>query len=289
MTRLRSKNGNVHLVWCNASVIKWIYAYLITICVCFCNQALSQNRTDNDGTQKLIYPDLVNKFYDLDQQQIFWFTSPASSSGIRSYFIEMVDSSVNSGLNRDKYHLSEIRNNTPPKDSAELMKLDRIFTDAIIAYCKDLYQGADINKWIMNDEISPKYAIADDDYLLDKVIHATSVSGLKGMLESIEPKEKEYLLLKNELKRQLIANNGHHIDQLDVSLNLYRWIHHFHFDKFIVVNIPSTTLWYYEGDDIKLQMKVVVGKPTTRSPRFFHLVLPGCFISLLERAGGYCH
>jgi murein L,D-transpeptidase YcbB/YkuD len=39
-------------------------------------------------------------------------------------------------------------------------------------------------------------------------------------------------------------------------------------DKFIVINIPSATLLYYEYDTLKLKMKVVLGKPSTRTPRF---------------------
>ncbi|MGH2566409.1 MAG: L,D-transpeptidase family protein, partial [Ginsengibacter sp.] len=42
----------------------------------------------------------------------------------------------------------------------------------------------------------------------------------------------------------------------------------FKFEKWIVVNIASATLRYYESDSIKLRMKVVVGKPSTRTPRF---------------------
>ena len=56
--------------------------------------------------------------------------------------------------------------------------------------------------------------------------------------------------------------------QLTISLNFYRWIHHFNFQKYIVVNIASATLRYYEYDSMKLRMKVVVGKPSTKTPRF---------------------
>ena len=45
-------------------------------------------------------------------------------------------------------------------------------------------------------------------------------------------------------------------------------MHHFKFEKWIVVNIASATLRYYEYDSIKLRMKVVAGKPSTKTPRF---------------------
>ncbi len=243
---------------------RWVATVIF---VSVCNIVLSQPPIWSSSS-KLLHPVLVNKFYNLNHQQAFWFTSSASSSEIRSYFLQVIDSSKKSGLNREKYHYSEIKNNIIPKDSVELMKLDRIFTDAVIAYSKDLYQGTDIHKWISNDEVSGKYATTDDEYILNNILKVNSVPGLNNTLLCFEPNEIEYSVLKIELKKQLASNNTIVINQLYATINLYRWIHHFHFDKFIVVNIPSATLRYYERDNMKLQMKVVVGKPSTKSPRF---------------------
>ena len=74
--------------------------------------------------------------------------------------------------------------------------------------------------------------------------------------------------MKAELKKQVAVNNRVKTDQLVSCINLYRWIHHFHFEKHIIVNIPAATLMYYEKDSLKLTSKVVVGKITTKSPRF---------------------
>src|ERR1043166_4778042 len=50
-------------------------------------------------------------------------------------------------------------------------------------------------------------------------------------------------------------------------MNYYRWIHHFPFDRYIVVNIPATGLRLYQGGEVALQMKTVVGTNETRTPR----------------------
>ena len=86
-------------------------------------------------------------------------------------------------------------------------------------------------------------------------------------LNSLEPNDKEYLLLKTELQSKSSLTFLQK-QQLTISLNFYRWIHHFNFEKYIVVNIASATLRYYEYDSMKLRMKVVVGKPSTKTPRF---------------------
>ncbi|ANH80829.1 hypothetical protein A8C56_07405 [Niabella ginsenosidivorans] len=45
-------------------------------------------------------------------------------------------------------------------------------------------------------------------------------------------------------------------------------MHHFRFKKFIVVNIAAAELNYYDADSLQLNMRVVAGKSSTRTPRF---------------------
>lgn len=224
------------------------------------------------STEKLIYPLLTAKFYQQNNQQLFWFTADTGSAALRQSLKTVIDSCINIGLDKDKYHYNEIVATSAGKfaleDSAAAMNNDKIFTDAAIALCKDIYQGKNISSWINYDEVSLKYADADNEYLLKSIAAAYSDIVLVQFIISLEPVEKEYTLLKQELKIQLQKKAALPIKQLTTSLNYFRWIHHFKFDQCIVVNIASATLRYYENDSIKLQMKVVVGKPSTKTPRF---------------------
>jgi len=240
---------------------------LSVLCFIF-SSAFARVPVINVNEVKLLNIALVNRFYQLNHDSVFWFTSPASSSYIREQFLQILDSAIYDGLNKDRYHYSYIRKSLPNNDSFVTMEFDRVFTDAVISYCKDMYAGADISQWIRSDEVSHKYLNADNDYLLRNIVDFEPTSGFGKILSSIEPKQKQYSILRDELKRQIYAGNTVKIGQLKASVNLYRWIHHFRFDRFIVVNIPSATLRYTERDSMKLQMKVVVGKPSTRSPRF---------------------
>jgi L,D-transpeptidase YcbB len=57
------------------------------------------------------------------------------------------------------------------------------------------------------------------------------------------------------------------LQQLNLSLNYYRWLGCIiRTQKVIVVNIPSAYLKVYERDKAILEMKMVLGKPTTRTP-----------------------
>ena len=84
----------------------------------------------------------------------------------------------------------------------------------------------------------------------------------------LEPADAAYASLKKELYRQKERNKKDSVASLLLSMNYYRWIHHFKFDRFIVVNLAAARLQYYEDDSLLLQMKTVLGKSSTPTPRF---------------------
>ena len=231
-----------------------------------------QSSIQDDASLNLIHTSLVNKLYQNTGNKLVWFLQGEQSHLLRQVLKNRIDSSINIGLQKNKYHLNELKQNADKtfseEDSVAAMQLDRIFTDAAIAYCKDVYQGTGIDHWITYDELSAKHEGADNIYLLNNLIANRSADTLINFLNSLEPNDKEYLLLKNELQGRYDSLSAFQKQQLITSMNFYRWMHHFNFEKWIVVNIASATLRYYEYDSMKLRMKVVVGKPSTRTPRF---------------------
>jgi murein L,D-transpeptidase YcbB/YkuD len=222
--------------------------------------------------QDLLYPSLINKLYKLSGSKTIWFLQNEQSHQLRLALRNALDSSVKLGLKKNKYHYDEVNQiidkSFEQKDSIAEMQADRLFTDAAISYCKDIYEGADINDWMAYDELSSKQEDKDNNFLLNGLIYVTSSMDLISFFDLLEPDVKEYNLLKNELQAWPDSLSHFQKQQLITSLSFYRWIHHFNFEKYIVVNIASATLRYYEFDSIKLRMKIVVGKPSTRTPRF---------------------
>lgn len=220
----------------------------------------------------LIYPKLVSRFYEARNNQLYWFSPNENSNSLRQLLKSKIDSSVSLGLKKEKYHLNEINKyinaDFTEQDSVAALTADRIFTDAAITYCKDVYQGNNIDDWMLYDEISIKNEAQDNQFLLSGLLNATIPNNLLVFFNSLEPTDAEYLTIKKELQTKADSLTSLQKKQLTTSLQFYRWMHHFKFEKWIVVNIASATLRYYEYDSIKLRMKVVVGKPSTRTPRF---------------------
>jgi murein L,D-transpeptidase YcbB/YkuD len=257
--------------------IRFIF-FVLPVCLLLSGKKKEVTRFDTKNTapfvsgdnETLIYPLLVNKFYQLNAGQLLWFSANENSKPLRRQLLSVIDTSVEYGIINKPYHYSEIKQwlDSAPPDSILTAKTEKLFTDAAIAVFKDIYQGYALKPGAGFDPISPKFSDKDDEYLITCLLQVHSAGQLWGMISLLEPHETEYLQLKKELKLQKEKNDKLKIQQLIISMNYFRWIHHFRLDKYIVVNIPAANLRYYEQDSLMLFMKTVVGKPSTPTPRF---------------------
>jgi murein L,D-transpeptidase YcbB/YkuD len=95
-------------------------------------------------------------------------------------------------------------------------------------------------------------------------------------LSSLEPSNLDYVLIKKALlarqKKESRFSEGPTLSDtllnLQRSLQLYRWIFHFGLDQFVLVNIAAARLDLYENGSSVIDMRAIVGKPATPTPRF---------------------
>ena len=235
--------------------MRFLMLFIIFLTVAYCLFAREDplayyNNRDPGSVSEQIYPKLVNSFYELRNNQPFWFSPAANSYSLRQLLKEKIDSSINSGLKKEKYHITEIREyfdkDFLSSDSILVKSIDRIFTDAAIAYSKDMYQGNDIEHWMLSDELSSKRETDDNKFLLQGLSNANSREELLAFFNLLEPHDAEYQTIKEDLQLKRDSLTSLQKKQLGTSLQFYRWMHHFKFEKWIEVNIASATLRYYE-------------------------------------------
>ena len=222
------------------------------------------------GDENLLYPALVNKFYLKNENNLFWFTPEKEKGLLRQQLLSIIDTAWYYGLIAKTYHYAELKSylDSTANDSVTILKSDRLYTDAAIAVFKDIYGGYKMFPWVGYDQLSENYADADNEYLLQSLLDIHNADQLKRAIDLLEPAHPEYLTLKQELQKQKDKKARDTVNSLQVSMNYYRWIHHFRFDRFIVINLAAARLHYYEKDSLILDMKAVVGKQSTPTPRF---------------------
>ena len=220
---------------------------------------------------KLRYPLAVKAFYASRAQQLFWFSGSRTGDSLRQILTEKVDSCGQLGLDKKKYHASELSQYVHaaigPADTARAMAADRIFTDAAFGCAKDIYQGNGHQQWMSSDEISPQYDAGDNQFLLGQLTATQTAADLNSFFGTLEPSDAEYSAIKAALLARPDSLSHLQHRQLISSLQLLRWMHHFNFPRWVVVNVASATLRYEEGDHSLFFMKVVVGRPSSRTPR----------------------
>jgi murein L,D-transpeptidase YcbB/YkuD len=225
---------------------------------------------DMAGYEDLLYPALVNKFYQKNGSNLFWFTAENEKRLLRQQLLQIIDTAWYYGLIAKSYHYPELNSylESTGTDSLTILKSDHLYTDAAIAVCKDIYGGYKRSPWVGYDQLSEKYADADNEYLLQSLLNVHTADQLKRAIDLLEPVHPDYLTLKQELRKQKDKKARDTVNRLQVSMNYYRWIHHFQFDRFIVINLAAARLQYYEKDSLIMDMKAVVGKQSTPTPRF---------------------
>lgn len=247
---------------------------LITALVC-CLSAICCEATNTDAW---LQKRLTGDFYTLLGNQLFWTDTEAGQKNIKQP-IEIIDSARYLGLQPNKYHLAKLKTleRNHFKAAGDAQDADQMVTDAALAFAHDFRLGENIGVDIRYEELSAKCLPTDEQQLLAELSSVTTASTLRQFLLGTEPTDPHYTLLKAELAKQISANDATKTHILAHSLNLHRWIKHFQKPEYLVVNIGPATLDYYQNDTLALHMKTVVGKPSTKTPRFVahcdHVVL----------------
>ncbi|MDF0693178.1 L,D-transpeptidase family protein [Aquirufa ecclesiirivi] len=97
--------------------------------------------------------------------------------------------------------------------------------------------------------------------LMDSYLKNQSIVSLVNYLNNSSPEVKSILALL-QLKQDSLVSNPTKIAQLTLSANHYRWLHHIRKNQMLtVVNIPAAQLKVYQGNQVALKMRVVLGRP----------------------------
>ncbi len=147
------------------------------------------------SAQKLYY------FYGARHFEPIWLeegqNGEANFSKRAQQIIELFKNSYLLGLNPDDYLVDDINLQLVGSEAADLAKVETIFSDIVLKFAQHLYGGR-INPKKVSPFIDYKVNKVDRSELLLKLINSDNPVQI---LLSLEPKHKEYALLKSALAR----------------------------------------------------------------------------------------
>jgi murein L,D-transpeptidase YcbB/YkuD len=142
-------------------------------------------------------------------------------------------------------------------------ELDAKMTYAYLRYAADLLGwGARAKEVYANWLVEPK-----KEDLAARLNAAVTDNHVRETLEELAPTHSQYQGLQAALARERQNPTGHE-ERLKMNLERWRWAPRDLGDRYILVNIPAYQLQVMEGDQPRLAMRVVVGKPDTPTPLF---------------------
>ena len=178
------------------------------------------------------------------------------------------------GLIPDDYHWQEINHLlTQPVSQARTIALDLYLTDGFFAIRNHLKYGR-----VEKKELTKRSLALDQDAAAVLALRRVADgSPLRKALESQEPAAEEYLALKNELQRILAlklsdTTSQKKIKQLAVNMERWRWYTLGITNRYISVNVPAFTMKVIENDTVRVESKVIIGKPETPTPELESVV-----------------
>lgn len=232
--------------------------------------AFGTGYADGNLYKELSNPALVYSFYQKRAGMAFWFTDDAEAFNLRRQLISLLDHCDEKGLDKYNYAYEPLKSYLLEDafPAGKKMLFDYLYTDVAISYLKDVQTGYGIEKMMSYDEFSSGAKSKDNLLLLELLGTVKNKQSLEQVVKRLEPATEEYQQLSKVLVQELSTGSTENCSRLKTALNYYRWIHHFQFEKCIVINIASATLRYIEKDSVLLEMKIVAGKPNTPTPRF---------------------
>ena len=204
----------------------------------------------------------LTNFYRQRRGQFIW-TNPGYPSETGDSLIAIIRNSGYYGLCPQDYHLYEIEHLTQILNiSADPYRIEALLTDTFLAIIKDIHFGKILNPNALTDSTA---MLALQKYSVQR--------GLMSIIRSAEPENLIYKKLKTALTLTLDSvytfehdiGRKKRIQNLQVNLERSK-TEPAESGRYILVNIPSFTLYVIENDSVIFSSKVIVGRTISPTP-----------------------
>lgn len=242
------------------------HAILHLLVAVFVFAAMPRSATAADKTLHPYQSLAVSDFYETINNRLFWFGDSLDNS-LRQQLILQLEHCATLGLNPEDYQIDALKASLDIGHASPdtVIAADHLYTTAALTYLSDVLKGNMQNGITGSDALAVREDDTDRQLVTRALLACNDPRYFDSVVTMLEPATQEYTELKNALT---VAHGQDSIALLRTALNSYRRIHHLHYARCVVVNIPSGLLRYYEQDSLMLEMNVVAGKPATPTPRF---------------------
>lgn len=227
---------------------------------------------DNTYLSKLNYPKSVIRFYTDNYSGDSW-TDSQHGWDQSEIALALLAQANHYGLSLSDYHLESLsfkklkqwRDFPSEKNQQERVLFDILLTDGLITFINNLHFGK-YNPLYNSSRIDSSRT---NGFCADEILSVARLQAdFQGAILEAQPTIKAYRDFQAYLDRYSAVYKGlpstAEMAKIILNMERLRWIGT-QGENYIMVNIPSYMLEFHQGDEVS-NFKVVVGKPTTKTP-----------------------
>ena len=212
------------------------------------------------------YPDLIDSFYKSNNYQPVLVPRFMPEHQLQTLEDYLINANLH-GIAPEVFSVSRVKDllgSYSDKKSRvkerevyrNTMELELLVADVMIKYSTAMQFGLVDPARVYTNYSTP--TLRPDSMSIMQVFE---VKDIKTYLDSIQPKESDYIALQKALKAENGVENDTVYRVLVVNLERLRWKNKPKVQKYVVVNIPEFTLNVIDSGKSVLSMKICVGEP----------------------------
>ena len=205
---------------------------------------------------------IVQTFYAINQAPLYWLSSKKDTKRANEWLIE-IENEKESGLVSRKLMTGEIRTSMLGKNIRDKVlkeKTDKQITDLVLNFLKELQA---VNVHFDYDEVS---APTPDSVYIYQLINSKDKGPVSQIVSELDCQDHDYQVLRKFMKDSIPDKNSLKYKSAVQSLNYLKYLSANRQPEYIVANIPETEVRYFQDNQLKLNMKTVVGKRKNPTP-----------------------
>lgn len=227
------------------TLYKILLSFILFLC-CISNSFSQQ--------ESLMENSMVQKFYVLNHQHLYWFSSGKNIKRAIEW-LTVINSSDNLGIVPNKLQIDELRTALYNNNMIDSIKenIDKQITGMVLNYIKYLQQG---NIYFEYDEVS----VFRDTVYIYQLLNFENKELVSKIVSRLDCKDSDYVVLKKYLKDSITMEDTLKYKIVLLAMNYRRYLTMNHQSEYIIVNIPTAEAEYYRNDSLRIKMRTVMGK-----------------------------
>lgn len=204
---------------------------------------------------------VVQKFYSMNNQELFWFSSGRNIKKAAEW-LTAIESADYSGFIVNKNEMIEIREalaNKRQLDKTQTGQKDQQITRLILDFLKVFQQGNIIFDY---DEVS----VPLDSVYLYQLVNFESRDHVSEIIAKLDCKDPDYLVLKNYLHDSITPKDTLKYRSVLLAMNYRKYLTINYQPECIIANIPETEAEYFRSGMPIMKMRTVVGRKKSPTP-----------------------